>query len=106
MIHHECSTNFFFQVGEDAEVTRNDSSDDQFTGRNDGSLEDKIEKYVKSHDVTIKLPVGSVKLGAKNLDNDELDIKFNFGEENGVSARGKEIYMLFYLAITISYFRL
>lgn len=39
----------------------------------------------------MKLPVGTVKLGAKNLDNDELDIKVNLGEDNSVSARGKEL---------------
>lgn len=39
---------------------------------------------MKTHDVTLKLPVGSVKLGAKNLDNHELDVKFKFNDESEV----------------------
>lgn len=45
-------------------------------------LEENIEEYLKSHDVTFKLPiVGSkVTLGARNLDNEEVDLKVSFSE--------------------------
>lgn len=57
------------------------------SGRSDASLEDNIEEYLQSHDVTFKLPVegSSVTVGARNLDQDELDLKFRFSESgNGV----------------------
>lgn len=54
------------------------------TGRSDsGDIEDKIENYIKNHDVTFDLPVigSKVTLEGKNLDNDEFDIKLKFGSE-------------------------
>lgn len=55
-------------------------------GRSSDSVEDKIEKYVKTHDVTFKLPIiGSVTLGGRNLESEELDFKLNFSDnENDV----------------------
>lgn len=51
-------------------------------------LEESVEEYLKSHDVTFKLPIvdSKVTLGARNLDNDELDVKLNFskGEVQGM----------------------
>ncbi|CAH1111171.1 unnamed protein product [Psylliodes chrysocephalus] len=61
------------------------------TGRSDsGDIEDKIENYIKNHDVTFDLPVigSKVTLEGKNLDNDEFDIKLKFGSE--VQARKKK----------------
>lgn len=55
-------------------------------GRSDGSIEDKVEEYVKSHDAKFELPlVGStVTLATSNLDQDELDIKLKFSDSSEV----------------------
>lgn len=66
------------------EVKRN-NNDNVVVGRSSESLEENIENYVKTHDVTFKLPViGSVTLGARNLDSDELDLKLDFKSDNEV----------------------
>lgn len=40
---------------------------------------------MKTHDVTLQTPVGAIKVGARNLDNQELDINLNFGGEKEVT---------------------
>ncbi|KAF7279540.1 hypothetical protein GWI33_007059 [Rhynchophorus ferrugineus] len=75
------------QVGGDVEITRTASS-----GRSsDVSFTDFIENYVKSHDVSFKIPfVGStVTLGGRNLDNEELSFKLKFDSGSQVQARKK-----------------
>lgn len=52
------------------------------TGRSEASLEETIKNYIKSQDLTLNLPViGSVTLDSKKLDNDEIDLKLNWGGE-------------------------
>uniref|UniRef100_A0A6P7F2Y1 Uncharacterized protein LOC114324582 n=1 Tax=Diabrotica virgifera virgifera TaxID=50390 RepID=A0A6P7F2Y1_DIAVI len=61
------------------------------TGRSAaGSIEDHIERYIKSHEATFDLPfIGSkVTLDGKNLDDEEMSIKLNFGTD--VQARKKK----------------
>lgn len=49
------------------------------------SLEQKLEQYVKSHQVSFEVPLtgSTVSLGGRNLDKDELDltIKLNSRSE-------------------------
>lgn len=62
-------------------MTRNSYSLNDVTSRSEDSIEDHIENYLKTHDVTFNLPIFDTKiaLGARNLDNEELDLKVNFG---------------------------
>lgn len=61
-------------------MTRNSYSLNDVTSRGEDSIEDHIEDYLKTHDATFKLPIFDTKieLGARNLDNGELDLKVNF----------------------------
>lgn len=78
---------FFFQISDDVEVIRNEYRANEVSARSEQSLEDKVQEYIQSHDVTFKLPFESeVTLGARNLDSDELNLKLKFSEE----ARGKK----------------
>lgn len=66
------------------EVTRNEYRANEVSARGSSSIEDKIQEYLQSHDVTFKLPLGSqVTLGARNLDTDEIDLKVKFDDETG-----------------------
>ncbi|KAG5893947.1 hypothetical protein JTB14_009694 [Gonioctena quinquepunctata] len=78
----------FLQVGGDIVVKSNDIQ----TGRSGGSLEDHVEGYIKSHDVSFDVPmIGSrVTMDAKNLDNTELNLKLKFGSGSEVQERGKK----------------
>ncbi|KAF2893999.1 hypothetical protein ILUMI_12177 [Ignelater luminosus] len=81
-----------FQITENVEVTRNSFRGNEVSGRSDASLEENIQEYLQSHDVTFKFPVegSSVTVGARNLDQDELDLKFRFSESgNGVQEARK-----------------
>lgn len=53
---------------------------------NDLSLQDFIENYIKSNDISFKLPIvgSTVTLAGRNLDNEELGIKLNFGSGSEV----------------------
>ncbi|KAG5893950.1 hypothetical protein JTB14_009697 [Gonioctena quinquepunctata] len=85
-----------FQVSEDVEVKRNDAEESEVSGRS-GDYEGRIEKYIKTHDVTFKVPVvGTVRLGARNLDSDELDFSLQFGGkgvEEGRKSKLKKIFI-------------
>ncbi|VEN50392.1 unnamed protein product [Callosobruchus maculatus] len=75
-----------YKVSEDVEVSRNDKPMDEVSQRS-LDLESKVENYVKTHDVTFKLPVGGkITMGARNLDNDELDVTWKF-EDRSIEAR-------------------
>ncbi|XP_066154097.1 uncharacterized protein Osi19 [Euwallacea fornicatus] len=70
------------KFSDDVKVSKNAYRSDETTGRSNGDYEDRIEAYIKGHDVQIKLPVvGSVTMNARNLDNGELDFNVNFGSE-------------------------
>lgn len=62
------------------EINRNSYRANEITSRSDASLEDHVENYLKTHDATFKLPIlgSSVTLGARNLDQDELDLNVKF----------------------------
>jgi hypothetical protein len=83
-----------FQIGEDVQVTRNGHNPNEVTSRSENSLEDHVEEFIKSHDVTFKLPVvgSQLTLGARNLDSDEVDLKVNFaGQVEGRKSKLKKI---------------
>ncbi|CAH0555710.1 unnamed protein product [Brassicogethes aeneus] len=66
----------------------------------DISLEETVKNYIKSNDVTVNLPViGSVTLGSQNIDNDELNLKLNFGGE--VQARKKSKLKKIFIPILV-----
>ncbi|XP_030768106.1 uncharacterized protein LOC115891705 [Sitophilus oryzae] len=68
------------EFSDDVKVTRNSYRSNEISSRSNADYEDKIENYIKSHDVHFKLPVfGSVTVEGRNLDSDELDFKVNFG---------------------------
>lgn len=60
-------------------VTRNGYENE--VGRSGGdSFEDAVETFVKSNDVTFKVPyVGDVTVDSRKLDDDEVNLKLNFG---------------------------
>lgn len=59
-------------------VTRNGYENE--VGRSGDSLEDAVETFVKSNDVTFKVPyVGDVTVDSRKLDDDEVSLKLNFG---------------------------
>ncbi|XP_026472436.1 uncharacterized protein LOC113376655 [Ctenocephalides felis] len=72
-----------FQVSENVEISRNSYSANEVDGRSDGSFLDSVEKYLKGHDVSFKMPFGEskVKISPRNLDNDELDISVKFEDD-------------------------
>nr|CAI5852278.1 unnamed protein product [Callosobruchus analis] len=75
-----------YKVSEDVEVSRNDETLSEVNQRS-LDLERKIENYVKTHDLTFKLPIGGkITMGARNLDNDELDVTWKF-EDRSIEAR-------------------
>lgn len=92
----------YFQISDDVEVNRNDNTDEEFTGRSDISYTDKIENYIKTHDVTFKLPVGLIKVGARNLDNNELDVKLKFNEARDDEQGKNDILMVTILNVKYS----
>lgn len=66
------------------EVTRNEYRANEVSARGASSIEDRVQEYIQSHDVTFKLPLGSqVTLGARNLDNDEISLNVKFDQETG-----------------------
>lgn len=65
-------------------MTRNSNRWDEVSARASG-LEDRVEMYLKTHDVRFKLPVGGeLTLGARNMDYDQLDLSLNFGSKGSV----------------------
>ncbi|RZC39805.1 uncharacterized protein BDFB_012022, partial [Asbolus verrucosus] len=71
------------------EITRNSYQNRE--AKNANSLEDTIEEYMKSHDVNFKLPIvgSTLTFAARNLDNDEVDVKLRFNSGSQVEARKK-----------------
>ncbi|XP_015585286.1 uncharacterized protein LOC107263018 [Cephus cinctus] len=71
-----------FKVSETVEVTRNSYPvEEQTSGRSEASFLDNVSSYLSSHDVTFKLPLeSSVKVSARNIENDELSFNVKFGE--------------------------
>lgn len=61
----------------DVEVQRNSVGDD-FTGRSSDSIMDKVEQYVRQHDVTFKIPGADAKVTLSGRDLDSNNFSLNF----------------------------
>lgn len=68
-----------FQLSDYIQIAKNGN---EVTGRSDDSIETSVEDFIKSHDVTFKLPVigSTLTFAARNLDQDEVDVKFRFND--------------------------
>lgn len=78
---------FCSQISDNVEVVRNEYRAYEVNdARSEPSFEDSVKQYLQSHDVTFKLPLGesSVTVGARNLDNGEMNFKLKFSEATGV----------------------
>lgn len=64
-------------------------------GRAPAGLVEQIENYVRSHDVTFKMPIAGarVTVSPRNLEQDELNVTFNFpaGSGRGIEARKSKL---------------
>ncbi|CAG9817455.1 unnamed protein product [Phaedon cochleariae] len=79
------------QVSDDVEVSRNSVKLDQVSSRG-ADYEEKLQTYLKTHKVSIKMPfVGTITIGARNLDSDELDFNLNFGGTEVVEGRKSKL---------------
>lgn len=57
----------------------------KFEGRS-SDVESSLEDYLKTHDAVFKLPFDStVSLTARNLENEEIDLKLNLGQVEGTN---------------------
>uniref|UniRef100_A0A1B0CZP3 Uncharacterized protein n=1 Tax=Phlebotomus papatasi TaxID=29031 RepID=A0A1B0CZP3_PHLPP len=66
-----------FKIMGDVEVQRNSVGDD-FTGRSSDSLMEKVEQYVRQHDVTFKIPGADTKVTLSGRDLDSNNFSLNF----------------------------
>lgn len=72
----------FQHLTENVAITRNGYDNEVGTKRSDDSLEDTVATFIKSNDVTFKVPViGDVTVDSRKLDDDEINFKLNFGSE-------------------------
>ncbi|ERL86324.1 hypothetical protein D910_03732 [Dendroctonus ponderosae] len=85
------------EFSDDVKVSKNSYRSSESSGRSNDDYEDKMENYIKSHDVEFKIPaVGSVTVEARNLDSDELDFKINFGTgPHSFAARKSKLKKIF-----------
>lgn len=74
-----------FQVSDDIEVRQNGFSDNEISARSESGILDTVESYLKSHDVTFKVPVADAKvtISPRNINDNELNLKIKFNEESG-----------------------
>lgn len=79
------------QVSETVEVTRNSYPVEEVSGRSsEGSFLDNVQAYLTSHDVTFKLPMdSSVKVSARNIEDDQLTFDVKFGQGRAVEEARK-----------------
>lgn len=78
------------QISETVEVTRNSYPVDEVSARSEASFMDSLRSYLASHDVTFKLPLeSSVKVSARNIDDDKLSFDLKFGEGRAVEEARK-----------------
>lgn len=83
-------------MSESVEVNRNSYRSNDVQARSEMGLEENVEEYMKSHDVTFKLPIVGTKvtLDARNLDSEELDLKLSFSDGD-VQARKSKLKKIF-----------
>ncbi|KAL1498050.1 hypothetical protein ABEB36_008910 [Hypothenemus hampei] len=92
------SWNNVIEVGSDLEINSSTS------GRSSGeSLQDFIENYIKSNDVSFKVPFASstLTISGRQLDNEEIGIKLKFGSGREVEARKKSKIKKIFVPILI-----
>ncbi|KOC70934.1 hypothetical protein WH47_04920 [Habropoda laboriosa] len=79
-----------FKVSETVEVTRNSNPVEEVSARSEGSFLENVQTYLSSHDVTFKLPLeSSVKVSARNIDDDHLSFDVKFGQGRAVEEARK-----------------
>ncbi|KAK9890828.1 hypothetical protein WA026_012174 [Henosepilachna vigintioctopunctata] len=92
-----------YKISDSVQVNRNDYRSNDVSARSQESIADKVENYIKSHDVTFKFPIvdSEVTVGARNLDSDSLDVKlrFNSGTEV-VEARKSKLKKILFPILT------
>ncbi|ENN79234.1 uncharacterized protein LOC109535122 isoform X1 [Dendroctonus ponderosae] len=80
---------YFEHLSENVAISRNGYDNEVGTKRSEDSLEEAVATFIKSNDVTFKVPViGDVTVDSRKLDDDEINFKLNFGSE--VEERGKK----------------
>nr|CAH7742904.1 unnamed protein product [Callosobruchus chinensis] len=80
----------YFQFS-DIEVSRNNHQLSETTARSEDSIEAGVEDFLKTHDVTFKVPqLGDVKVDSRSLDNEEINLKLNFGDDDEFEGRRKK----------------
>ncbi|CAK9807944.1 hypothetical protein ANTQUA_LOCUS5397 [Anthophora quadrimaculata] len=78
------------EVSETVEVTRNSNPVEEVSARSEASFLDNVQTYLSSHDVTFKLPLdSSVKVSARNIDDDQLSFDVKFGQGRAVEEARK-----------------
>lgn len=71
-------------------MTRNSYPIDEVSARSEGSFLDNVQTYLTSHDVNFKLPLEtSVKVSARNLEDDQLSFDVKFGQGRAVEEARK-----------------
>ncbi|KFB51867.1 AGAP012549-PA-like protein [Anopheles sinensis] len=83
-----------FQISDDVEVRGNGALANE--ARGPSGLVEQVENYLRSHDVTFKLPIADAKVtvSPRNIQNDELSVTFNFPSAStgrGVEARKSKL---------------
>lgn len=68
----------FPQISNDVEVRSNGAVTND--ARGETGVLDQVENYLRSHDVTFKMPIADAKVtvSQRNLQNDEMSVTFNF----------------------------
>ncbi|KAK4875294.1 hypothetical protein RN001_011716 [Aquatica leii] len=82
-----------YQILDNININRNGFHANEISGRSDASLEDNVQDYIQSHDVTFKLPFegSSVTVASGNLDKDEIDLKLRLSDSGSVQARKSKL---------------
>ncbi|KAF5305228.1 hypothetical protein FQR65_LT07767 [Abscondita terminalis] len=82
-----------YQILDHVEIKRNGYHANEISGRSGVSLEENVQDYIQSHDVTFKLPFegSSVTVNSGNLDKDEIDFKLRLSEPGSVEARKSKL---------------
>lgn len=79
-------------------MVRNAAPVNEVSGRSDGDFLDTIESYIRSHDVSFKLPIvgGEVTVQPRHLDQDEFNVNVKLNdsadEAKGAGVTGIELH--------------
>ncbi|XP_022917873.1 uncharacterized protein [Onthophagus taurus] len=85
-----------YRISDHVTINRNTYRSNEIEARS-SSFDEKIENYMKSHDVTFDLPLvnSKITLEGRNLDEDELNLKLSFSNPNEVQARKSKLKKIF-----------